>query len=65
MPQAGEQHAGNLEFKTTRVAVVADDQGRHLATPPASLKGAEVSETGRVEFTAKEPAQMQQGLRYG
>lgn len=60
----GEQYAGHLEFRNSRVAVVADDQGRHLATPPTSLKGIEASEQGRVQFTASEPSRMQQQLDY-
>ncbi|CAM4065334.1 hypothetical protein [Deinococcus frigens] len=62
--QSGQQHEGQLEFKTSRVCVVADDQGRHLATPASSLKGVAVSDEDRVKFTASEPPRIQRQLDY-
>ncbi|MFC3860439.1 hypothetical protein ACFOPQ_06630 [Deinococcus antarcticus] len=60
----GETHEGRLEFKTTRVGVVNNDQGQHLVTPAASLKGVPVSDEGRVQFTAREPAKVQRQMDY-
>lgn len=57
----GQGYSGHLEFKTSRVGVVVNAEGQHLATPSSSLKG--MSE-GPVKFTAQEPTKMQQHLDY-
>ena len=52
--QAGQQYEGQVELRNSRAAVIADGEGRHLVTPPASLKQAVALEGGRVQFIAQD-----------
>ncbi|GGO40395.1 Fic/DOC family protein [Deinococcus humi] len=52
--QPGQQYEGRVETRNVRAAVIADSEGRHLVTHPASLKGAVELEHGRVQFTAQD-----------
>lgn len=52
--QPGQQYEGQVETRNSRAAVIADGEGRHLVTHPASLKGAAELEHGRVQFTAQQ-----------
>lgn len=52
--QAGQKYEGQIETKNSRAAVIADGEGRHLVTHPASLKQSVVLEHGRVQFTAQD-----------
>lgn len=57
--QAGQQYEGQPVVKNARAVVIADGEGRHLVTYPASLKGAMTLEDGRVRFTAQDGPQNQ------
>jgi cell filamentation protein len=52
--QAGQQYEGQIEARNSRAAVIADGEGRHLITHPASLKQAVTLERGQVQFTAQD-----------
>ena len=57
--QAGQQYEGQPVVKNARAVVIADGEGRHLVTHPASLKGAMTLEDGRVRFMAQNGQQDQ------
>lgn len=57
--QAGQQYEGQPVVKNARAVVIADGEGRHLVTHPASLKDVMTLEDGRVRFTALDGPQHQ------